>query len=82
MVWFFIPADHKEFGTPQMQTGNNRWARIGHDIWTLQELTEWFEVTVAPAVSGDPSLRFVEAKPLCVLAAHLFADRIPYFLEE
>jgi hypothetical protein len=81
IIGFFIPADHKEFGAPRIPTGTNRWPRVGHDIWTLQQLAEWFKETVAPAVSGDPSLRLVETKPLCVLASYLLADRLPYFLE-
>ena len=78
---FFTPADHKEFGELRMPTGANRWPRVGHDVWTVQQLSEWFEETVTPAVSADPSLRLVETKAICVLASYLFTDRLPYFLE-
>lgn len=76
----FVPADHKEFGMPRIPTGTNHHPRLGHGIWRLQELAQWFERTVEPAVSADELLQSPEPKALCVLASYLFSDRLPYFL--
>lgn len=76
----FVPADHKEFGMPRIPTGTNHQPKLGHDIWRLRELAEWFECTVEPAVSKDELLQSPEPKALCVLASYLFPDRLPYFL--
>jgi hypothetical protein len=78
----FVPADHKEFGMPEMLTGTIHPAQIGYGIWKMRELIEWFEHTAKPSISRDRSLRSPEAKLLCALASYLLSDRLPYFLEE
>lgn len=77
----FVPDDHKQFGMVEIASGTNRQPRMGHGFWRVRDLAEWFDATVRPAVSGDDSLRSVEAKTLAVLASYLLPDRLPLFLQ-
>ena len=78
---FFVPGDHKEFGMERVPTGANGLPRLGHEFFTLRGVADWFSSNVRPALGKDPSLNLAETKALCVLAAYLYPDRLPYFLE-
>ena len=77
----YLPHDYGEFGAKNIQNGTNFNPRVGHDFWTLSDLVEQFEATHCPAMASNETIRAGEARGLCVLAAYLLPDRMPYFLE-
>jgi hypothetical protein len=77
----YRPDDYGEFGAKSIQNGTNFNPRVGHDFWTLSDLVGQVKETHCPAMAGNATLHAAEARGLCVLAAYLLPDRMPYFLE-
>jgi hypothetical protein len=77
----YLPHDYREFGAKNIQNGTNINPRVGHDFWTLSDLVEQFKATHCPAMASNEAIRATESRGLCVLAAYLLPDRMPYFLE-
>lgn len=78
---FFLPEDYGDFGAPNILNGTNFDLRLGHGIWTLGQLQEWFEENHKPTIDRNETIAAAEAKAACSLASYLLPDRMPYFLE-
>lgn len=78
---FFLPEDYKEFGIPHIPNGTNFDPRLGHGIWTLGQLREWFDENHKPTIARNETIGAAETKAACLLASYLLPDRMPYFLE-
>ena len=78
---FFLPENYGEFGFPHVPNGTNFDPRLGHRIWTLDQLQEWFEEDHKPTIARNETIAAAETKAACLLASYLLPDRMPYFLE-
>lgn len=78
---FFLPSDYGDFGAMSIPNGTNYDPQLGHGIWTLRHLVDWFEDNHKPTIKRNRTIRFAETKAACVLAAYLLPDRMPYFVE-
>jgi len=77
----YLPHDYREFGAKNIENGTNFIPRVGYDFWTLSDLVDQFEAMHCPAITSNETISATEARALCVLAAYLLPDRMPYFLE-
>lgn len=78
---FFMPQDYGKFGLPHIPDGTNFDPRLGHGIWTLDQLREWFEENHEPTIARNETIAAAETKAACLLASYVLPDRMPYFLE-
>jgi len=68
----YLADDFTQFGTDRIPGGTNATYRIGHDIWTVEELEhDWPDCP-------QPKSRGVALT--CILAALLLPDRTPWFI--
>jgi hypothetical protein len=77
----FIPDNYLDFGAEVIYEGINHTFRIGHDVWSLEDLARMFETNCRPRIENNEIIQLPEVKVLSILASYLFPNRIPYYLE-
>lgn len=77
----FVPEKYEDFGQPTIAKGQNFTQQIGGGVWTLADVQTVVGSKIrTQAVLASGGLTS-DGKALCVLAALLLEDRVPYFLE-
>jgi hypothetical protein len=77
----FLPEDYSDFGAKVIEGGRNHTFRIGEGVWTTGDFMEKFEKDCKKAIVENETILSAEMRAACLLAPHLFPDRVAYFLE-
>lgn len=77
----FLPDNYLDFGAEVIYQGVNYTFTIGHDVWTLADLSNLFDKNCRLSIENNETIWPPEVKALCVLASCLFPNRVPFFLE-
>jgi hypothetical protein len=75
----FFPTDYCDFAEDSIRDGHTSTLRVGFGIWHAEELGAEFQKLVCKRVQNR-SLS-LEAHVLCMLAAMIYPDRVPFNLE-
>jgi hypothetical protein len=79
-IGIFIPESFLHFGYDLMHGVNNVF-QIGRGIWSMKDFRTEFIAECVPALHNDPSWNAPSVQALAIIAALVFPDRIPWFLE-
>jgi Caspase domain len=77
----FIPGSYLDFGAEVIYEGTNNTFRIGHDVWSIEDLERLFETSCRPRIEDNGLIQLPEVRVVSILASYLFPNRLPYFLE-
>ncbi len=78
-IGLFLPNDYKDFSEDVISTGITHTWQIGFGVWQIAEFGARFDDVLSQRKAD--SLLSPETHALCMLAAMLFPNRIPFSLE-
>lgn len=76
----FIPEAYTHFSSERISTGSNLGMKIGFDVFTIDDLSNFITTYIQPSVEAALKMVDEQEQLFAIISSIIYPDRLPWFL--